>query len=280
MTRNSQTVTLTPSSGTAQSFTLSDLINGLTTGDSDPVDGDYYVSQYVNGGTTTVTYHRRPVSKLYNYIKGKLGIANSGSTFLKKDGTWETPTDTKVTVTNTNPTSITTYYPVWDTATSGTRGVCANDGFKYNTLQGTASAAGYANIDLGNATSTGTAGNKVGTLSLYSEKSGYVALRATASSTTARSIYFPDKAGTVALTSDITDTKNTAGSTNSTSKLFLIGATGQSANPQTYSNSGVYATNGDLVLSGSVTIGGNTANTSGARMVFNSTTKAIDFQFV
>ena len=43
-----------------------------------------------------------------------------------------------------------------------------------------------------------------------------------------------------------TDTKNTAGSTNSTSKLFLIGATSQSANPQTYSNSKVYATDGQL----------------------------------
>lgn len=37
-----------------------------------------------------------------------------------------------------------------------------------------------------------------------------------------------------------TDTKNTAGSTNSTSKLYLIGATEQSANPQTYSNSNLY----------------------------------------
>ena len=44
-----------------------------------------------------------------------------------------------------------------------------------------------------------------------------------------------------------TDTKNTAGSTNSASKLFLIGATEQSANPQTYSNSKVYATDGALV---------------------------------
>lgn len=43
-----------------------------------------------------------------------------------------------------------------------------------------------------------------------------------------------------------TDTKNTAGSTNSTSKLFLIGATSQAANPQTYSNTYVYATNGEL----------------------------------
>ena len=41
-----------------------------------------------------------------------------------------------------------------------------------------------------------------------------------------------------------TDTKNTAGSTNSASKLFLVGATSQAANPQTYSNSNVYAING------------------------------------
>lgn len=37
------------------------------------------------------------------------------------------------------------------------------------------------------------------------------------------------------------NTKNTAGTTNKTgTKLFLAGATGQSANPQTYSNSNVY----------------------------------------
>lgn len=43
-----------------------------------------------------------------------------------------------------------------------------------------------------------------------------------------------------------TDTKNTAGSTNSTSKLFLVGASTQAANPQTYSNSAVYTQNGKL----------------------------------
>ena len=41
-----------------------------------------------------------------------------------------------------------------------------------------------------------------------------------------------------------TDTKNTAGSTNSNSKLFLIGATEQNANPQTYSNSKLYYNTG------------------------------------
>ena len=41
-----------------------------------------------------------------------------------------------------------------------------------------------------------------------------------------------------------TDTKNTAGSTNSASKLFLVGATGQTASAQTYSNSNLYYSSG------------------------------------
>lgn len=46
------------------------------------------------------------------------------------------------------------------------------------------------------------------------------------------------------------DTKNTAGTTNSTSKLFLAGATTQAANPQTYSNVNCYASGGYLYSNG------------------------------
>ena len=168
----------------------------------------------------------------------------------------------------------------------------------------------------------------------------------------------------------LSDTKNTAGSTDTSSKIFLIGATSQAANPQTYSDDQVYVTSGTLqtnktnaaagvyantasngaaggvslygtsephaygitmrntgtstgqlgkhgyvqgdwagylcfdgatnrgwvfrqagnniasvsglghaVFNGSVTVGGNTANTSGCRMEFNSTNKCIDFVF-
>ena len=43
------------------------------------------------------------------------------------------------------------------------------------------------------------------------------------------------------------DTKNTAGSTNTSSKIFLVGATSQAANPQTYSHDTAYVgTNGCL----------------------------------
>ena len=48
---------------------------------------------------------------------------------------------------------------------------------------------------------------------------------------------------------DFTDTKNTAGSTNSSSKLYLIGATSQASSPVTYSNSGVYTQSGAVYAS-------------------------------
>lgn len=49
------------------------------------------------------------------------------------------------------------------------------------------------------------------------------------------------------ITTQDNDTKNTAGSTNSSSKLFLIGATSQATNPQTYSHDTAYVnTDGHL----------------------------------
>ena len=53
---------------------LSALINTLSTGSSTPQDADYYVSQHVGGGDTTTTYHRRPMSALWAYIKGKADV--------------------------------------------------------------------------------------------------------------------------------------------------------------------------------------------------------------
>jgi hypothetical protein len=63
------------------------------------------------------------------------------------------------------------------------------------------------------------------------------------------------------------DTKNTAGSTDTSSKIFLIGATSQAANPQTYSDDQVYVTSGTLqanVVSASAGINANTANSGAA----------------
>ena len=70
-----------------------------------------------------------------------------------------------------------------------------------------------------------------------------------------------------------TDTKNTAGSTDTSSKIFLIGATSQAANPQTYSDNEVYVTSGVLTTK-SVQVGGTAAT-----IQYNSTDKCIEFIF-
>lgn len=72
---------LTLSSGqfSVSQANASTILNLLSEESSDPVDNDYYISQYVGGGTSTTTYHRRPVSKLYNYMKGKFDSVYSAS---------------------------------------------------------------------------------------------------------------------------------------------------------------------------------------------------------
>lgn len=63
-----------------------ELINGLSTSDSVPVDDDYAITQYVNGGTTTKTYHRRKMIRIWEYIKGKISSV-LGLTATDYDGT-------------------------------------------------------------------------------------------------------------------------------------------------------------------------------------------------
>ena len=73
------------------------------------------------------------------------------------------------------------------------------------------------------------------------------------------------------------DTKNTAGSTNSDSKLYLIGATSQAANPQTYSDAHVFETNGAFSAK---TLGVN-ADTDNNKVTlqWNATDSSLDFVF-
>jgi hypothetical protein len=61
---------------------------------------------------------------------------------------------------------------------------------------------------------------------------------------------------------DFTDTKNTAGATNSTDRLYLIGATSQGANPQTYSKSTVYIEDDGILMSSQGFEGGAITSTA------------------
>ena len=76
------------------------------------------------------------------------------------------------------------------------------------------------------------------------------------------------------IASTYTDTLNTAGSTNTSSKIYLVGATSQASSAQTYSDDEVYVTNGTLTTK-EVQVGGTAAT-----MKYDSTSKSIKFVFI
>lgn len=109
----------------------------------------------------------------------------------KADSATNATNATNVGVTNKNVSTGEWFYVPWiNNLTTENQAIWANNGFRYYTLEGTASAAGHAIIQLGNSTATGTAGNKTGRIRLYSSSSGYIDVYATASSAN-RTIYIP-----------------------------------------------------------------------------------------
>lgn len=109
-------------------------------------------------------------------------------------------TATKIYSTLTNPTSATTYYiPFHSGASSDNKSLLNNDGLRYHSSQGTASANGLSYLMLGNSTGSGTAENKSGVLRLYTSSTGYININ-TASTAGAYTITLPASNGTVALT--------------------------------------------------------------------------------
>lgn len=109
-------------------------------------------------------------------------------------------------------------------------------------------SVGYAQtVSIGKPSTAGTADKVANTLTF----TGYQSKSYNGSA--AVSVAIPSKVSD--LTNDsgyitsYTDTKNTAGSTNSSSKLYLIGATSQASSPVTYSNSGVYTQSGAVYAS-------------------------------
>lgn len=131
-----QTVIKDVDRGVLQSWlNLNEMINTqLTTGSSTPSDNDFYISQYAGGGATTTTYHRRPVSALWNYIKSKADAVYSAKSH----------THTKAQITDfpasfKNPTALTIQ-------TNGTT-AATYDGSAAKTVNITKGNIGLGNVD-------------------------------------------------------------------------------------------------------------------------------------
>lgn len=87
---------------------LNGLINKLSTGIAAPVDADYFISQYTSGGTETTTYHRRPLSSLWTWIKGKVEALGYAKT---------TDVNAKINEVNTKAKAVNAFAPI--TLTTG-----------------------------------------------------------------------------------------------------------------------------------------------------------------
>lgn len=147
----------------------------------------------------------------------------------------------KITPAGDTGTSAVTANTIQITAKSYNEGFTFKTGNKWLTVAGTERATTGSDIL--------TIGHKAG----LTAKSSYGSTATTASAdggTIKVTDVQYDEAGHIAASTDRTITlsqvKNTAGSTDTSSKIFLIGATEQTANPRTYSDNEVYATSGVL----------------------------------
>lgn len=133
-------------------------------------------------------------------------------------------------LTNTNPTSGTTYYLIFTNATSGWQPSRANNGLSYYTREGTASQDGFAVLRLGNTTDSGTAGNKYGLLDLYPKTGAFYGRFTTVSTLTANRTYtLPNASGTVLIQA-----------ANNFVQLYSGSLTGTNSTTFTYSNYSAY----------------------------------------
>lgn len=124
----------------------------------------------------------------------------------------ETVTNTDENVKSTAVTAATTNYIVGSTTSTTTTGGLSKHASAVLYTTADSGTSGYTQLRLGNTTATSSAGGKEGQIRLYGTTATYyVDLKAGAPSAN-RTITFPNKTGTVALTSDIpsyTDTNTT-----------------------------------------------------------------------
>lgn len=181
------------------------------------------------------------------------------ASFLRGDGTWVVPTDTKVTSAVGNTTKA---YLVGSTSSSDATGTLIKDTNVYlDTTAGKLVATTFVGSLSGTATKAtqDSAGQQINTTYIKS-------LSASGQTVTIT------KGNGSTSTFTTQDTKNTAGSTDTDSKIYLIGATSQASNPQTYSDNQVYATSGQLDAN-------KVRVAEKVTLQYNSSTESLDFVF-
>ncbi len=289
------------------SDSISAALNRLGIGTDTPSDNDFYICQYAGGGTTTTSYHRRPVYALWDYIKGKTdnayvakgtiattsaaglmssddkskldGIAAGANNYSLPNATSSTLGGVKVgsnitvnsgtiSLTKANVTSALGYTPptsntTYSIATTSTPGlvkpvsvitkptlnsVTTTSG-RYYSVQMSSDGSMFVNVpwqavpnDYYHST-----GSWDGLTYTATAHEGAPELKFTLpTGTTATTVARGDHTHSQYVTSD-----SKTSSSNTTNKIYLVGATSQSSAGQTtYSNSSCYASGGYLYSNG------------------------------
>lgn len=176
----------------------------------------------------------------YNNYSHPAGSGTSKSTGLYKFSTDSTSHISGVTaVTKSDITAL--GIPSSDTNTTYSFS-SGNGGFTVTPSEGSTQT-----VSIGKPSTAGTADKVANTLTFtgYQSKS-YNGSAAVSVAIPSRVSDLTNDSGYI---TSYTDTKNTTGSTNSSSKLYLVGATSQASSPVTYSNSGVYTQSGAVYAS-------------------------------
>lgn len=213
---------------------------------------------YVSGNHVSLSYASNKLTIAHSDTSTQASVTNSGRTYIQSigldgDGHVTSLSSATETVTDTN------YYHKtgsWNGLTYTAAKVGSPEDLAFTIPTGTTSttvAAGNHTHATSIAASSGTNQLTLAANTKYSITAGGTSYIFTTP---------PDN-----------DTKNTAGSTDTSSKIYLVGATSQAANPQTYSDNEVYATSGVLTTK-SVQVGGGSAT-----MEYSATTKSINFVF-
>ena len=138
----------------------------------------------------------------------------------------------------------------------------------------------YKSLNIVGASDTATANAKAsnGNVYLNHVENGAVTSKHKITGSGATTVTSDDNGNIIITSTDNnTDTKNTAGSTDTSSKIFLIGATSQAANPQTYSHDTAYVGTDGCLYSNStkVSVQGHTHSYAGSSSAGGAATSAV-----
>ena len=214
-----QTVSVTPSitnnvtgSGTSGKIVKWNGTNTVTDGPAFSSTGTGYLKEDGTWGTPGGTY-TLPLAASGTRGGVQIGYSESGTNYavkLSSEKMYVTVPWTDENVKSTAVTAATTNYIVGSTTSTTTTGGLSKHASAAIYTTADSGTSGYAQLRLGNTTATSSAGGKEGQIRLYGTTATYyVDLKAGAPSA-ARTITFPNATGTVALTSNIPTTTQSA----------------------------------------------------------------------